>query len=96
MGTITMSDAAKSLGLGRTTLFKILKEIQILDEDNVPYQQFIVNQYFEVKIKEVCAQFSYYNKLQPVTIVTRKGLEFLYKTLISEGYDVNYPFYVES
>ena len=92
MSTLNMKDTAKSLGLGQKTLFKILRANQILDDDNVPYQLYLDAGYFEVKITEICRQFSYYYKLHRMTLITIKGLEFLHKTLSSKGYEVKNPF----
>ena len=45
----TVSDVAKSLGLGRNDLFKRLRELKILMSNNMPYQGYIGQGYFQVK-----------------------------------------------
>ena len=38
--TISMKEYADIVGIGRTTLFKILRDSHILNKDNLPYKQF--------------------------------------------------------
>jgi phage antirepressor YoqD-like protein len=50
-----MNDAAKvlKLGYGNITLFKKLREMKILMDDNVPYQEYIKRGYFKADEKPV-------------------------------------------
>jgi phage antirepressor YoqD-like protein len=89
-----MKDTAKSLGLGQKTLFKILRATEILNDYNVPYQTYLDAGYFEVKIAEICRQYTYYYKLHPMCLVTEKGLKYLHAFLSAKGYDVKNPFNV--
>ena len=74
----SMRDTAVMLnfeGLGRTNLFKFLKEKGLLDNRGIPYQEFVDRKYFSVKLSE-------YKKNQrtfssQVVYVTTKGLEYL-------------------
>jgi prophage antirepressor-like protein len=75
----TMAVAAKSLGLGRNTLFKRLKEIKILLSNNTPYQKYIDRGYFVVKEKSIKMGDEFMNK--PQTYVTARGVEFIRKLL---------------
>jgi anti-repressor protein len=88
MGTLNMNQAAKILGIGRNKLFRILRDIGILEHDNTPYQEFIDRGYFEVTGKQIYPSYSYRRRTKPVTLVTHKGLHFLHKMLLAHGYDV--------
>ena len=77
---ISMGDAAKLLnikGIGRNTLFRILRDRGVLQWDNVPYQRYIG--YFEVK--ERCVEQYGEMVVKKTTFVTQRGLEWLRKTL---------------
>ena len=67
--------AAKSLGIGRTTLFSLLRGDKILMANNTPYQKFIDSGYFEVKVKEI--KKGDYIDAYSQTFVTGKGLTWL-------------------
>jgi anti-repressor protein len=75
-----MVDVAKvcNLGVGRNTLFKFLRDIHVLRENNTPYQQFVDCGYFRV-IE------STYNKpdgsvhISLKTVVYQKGIDFIIK-----------------
>lgn len=86
-GTISMGEAARALnmGIGRNSLFALLRHRGILMHgDNLPYQTYIDRGYFRCvertfKIRdEVCV------RLTPR--VTQKGLEFMRKVLVTNGY----------
>ena len=72
---ISMNDAAKSLGFGRNKLFAQLRNDKILMADNVPYQTFIARGYF----KTVEKTNEYNDKINTVTLVTPKGVDWLSK-----------------
>ena len=77
-----MGDAAKLLnikGIGRNTLFRILRDRGVLQWDNVPYQRYVSAGYFEVKERyvEQCGDIA----VKKTTFVTQRGLEWLRKTL---------------
>ena len=77
---LSMGDAAKLLnikGIGRNTLFRILRDRGVLQWDNVPYQRYIG--YFEVK--ERCVEQYGEMVVKKTTFVTQRGLEWLRKTL---------------
>lgn len=88
MGTLNMNQAAKILGIGRNKLFDILRVHAILEYDNTPYQEYIDRGYFEVTGKQIYPSYSHRRRTQPVTLVTDKGLHFLHKMLLENGYDV--------
>lgn len=77
---ISMGEFAKSIGMGRNKLFKILRSIGILMSDNVPYQPFVDHGFFEVRFKPI------HNNINvPVTLVTPRGVMYLDKKLIKVG-----------
>ncbi len=88
MSTLNMNQAAKILGIGRNKLFQILRNHSILEEDNTPYQLYIDRDLFEVVAKQVLPGHSRNVRYEPVTLVTDKGLVFLHKFLLDNGYDV--------
>lgn len=73
---LSMNDAAKALGLGfgRNTLFKTLRDKNILRTNNTPYQTYIDQGYFVVKITPNLMMGNYAQ-----TYVTGKGLTWLSK-----------------
>lgn len=82
-GYTTMSKVAKSInmdGVGRNTLFKILRENKVLMRNNEPYQSYINRGYFKVVV-------GIGNKYPSTsTMVTPKGMNFVSKSLRNWGY----------
>lgn len=76
---LTFADASKSLNWGRNTLMKVLRNKMILRYNNTPYQRYIDDGYFVVKITPFVVSGEVTN--QPQTFVTSKGLIWLSKTL---------------
>lgn len=70
---------AKTLGTGRTRLFRKLREERVLLDKNIPYQRFIDNGYFVVRELPLKIGGSIINYSK--TYVTPKGESFLYKIL---------------
>ena len=85
-----MSEVAKLLKfkinnrpIGRNILFSILRDNNILNEYNQPYQRFINLSYFEVK-----QTFnSYTGEPFYTTLVTSKGIDYIFKLLRKLGYE---------
>ena len=80
--TIDMAQAAKvlNMGIGRNTLFKILRNASILQHNNIPYQEFVDRGYFR------CIESSYAmpdgtQHISIKTVVFQKGLDFIRKTV---------------
>ncbi len=76
---LTFADASKSLNWGRNTLMKVLRNRMILRHNNTPYQRYIDDGYFVVKITPFVVSGEVTN--QPQTFVTSKGLIWLSKIL---------------
>lgn len=76
---LTFADASKSLNWGRNTLLKVLRNRMILRHNNTPYQRYIDEGYFVVKISPINISGTIQNT--PQTYVTAKGLIWLSKTL---------------
>jgi phage antirepressor YoqD-like protein len=70
---LSLSDAAKSLGLGRNKMMATLRGLQILMHNNLPPQKYINQGYFDVVVTER------YGNLFSCTVVTPKGLTWLAK-----------------
>jgi len=88
MNTLSMNQAAKVIGLGRNTMFQILRKHNILEDDNTPYQTYIDRGYFEVVVKQIFPSYSKKIKYEPVTLITDKGIFYIHKLLKDKGYNV--------
>ena len=71
----TMLEACKALNIGRNKLFALLRNKQILMANNVPYQRYIDNGYFEV-IQETIQKGRVQENV-PTTLVTPKGINYI-------------------
>ena len=83
-----MATVAKvlNMGIGRNKLFEILRDNNILQERNAPYQRYIdlgwfriIETQFTKPTGDICINFK--------TIVYQKGIEGIRKLLISLGYN---------
>ena len=77
LGLLSLNDAAKSLHQGRNKMVSELRKRSVLDSNNIAYQRFISQGYFEIKITPVPA----INYSHRSTLVTNKGLVWLAKIL---------------
>jgi len=85
--TIDIGNSAKVLnfGIGRNKLFEILRDLDVLMQNNQPYQKYIDCEYFRVIEQK-------YNKpdgsvhINLKTVVYQKGLDFIRKILKERGY----------
>jgi anti-repressor protein len=75
----TMNDSAKILGWGRNNLIKHLKSINVFMSTGKPYQKYIDQGYFDVKVKPI--KMGNYSNDYSQTFVTGKGLTWLTKLL---------------
>lgn len=82
-GKYNMGEVAKIFGikgLGRNNMFEYLRNKKILNRGNTPMQTYIDRGYFEV----ITETNNYY--APTVTLVTPKGIDWLYKVLTKDGY----------
>jgi len=79
-GVSSIGDYAKAINIGRNNLFKLLREMSILQLSNVPYQQYINQGYFEVK-ESVGNNYTNYT-----TYITGKGQTWVHKKLKAADY----------
>ena len=70
---MSWGDVAKVIGIGRNTLTKFMRDNNIIDKNNIPYQQYMKRDLFEVKLKPN----EHIEKNHSITLVTAKGLEFI-------------------
>jgi len=85
---LEMSEVAKVLdykGVGRNTLFEILRENQILRYNNEPYQKYVDNGYFRVIQTKYEDKFGATN-INMKTMVYQKGVRAIMKLLDELGY----------
>ncbi|WP_017415743.1 phage antirepressor [Clostridium tunisiense] len=75
----TMSEVAKILGIGRNKLFAFLRGKKVLRNNNEPYQLHIDAERFEVR--EVTIIHSDWIENRAQTLVTPKGIDYIYKLL---------------
>lgn len=81
--TIDMSEVAKILnikGIGRNKLFEILRNKNILQNNNQPYQKYVDAGYFRI-IESRYVLSNGETKISLKTVVFQKGLEFIRKTV---------------
>ncbi|NLR64842.1 hypothetical protein HGH92_11055 [Chitinophaga varians] len=83
-----MKKAAKLLNakMGRTKLYRYLREEGVLMSDNEPYQQYVDAGYFKLITKDIRGRMGQLLFRQPVTLVSMKGVDFI-KTKISRSAD---------
>ena len=85
-----MSAVAKILNfrnMGRNNLFSYLQDKKILRFNNEPYQQYVNSGHFE--IKEESYDKGYGMRIYRKTMATQKGLEYIRKLLLEDGYELN-------
>jgi anti-repressor protein len=85
-----MSSVAKILNfkdMGRNNLFEYLREKNILRQNNEPYQKYVDSTYF--KIIEQTIKTGDYTIINNKTMVTQRGLDFIGKLLLEDGYAPN-------
>ena len=71
--------ADKNFNIGRTRLFRWLKEMGVLMSNNLPYQRYVDRRYFVVK--RVCVRSrGYEKKTYRQTFVTGKGQLFYHRS----------------
>jgi len=76
---LSMNETAKTIGIGRNTLFSYLRDNDILMKNNLPYETYKNRGYFEVKDVPIRKGDTFVN--QPTTRVTSKGLIWLTKKI---------------
>lgn len=69
-------------GLGRNNMYKALRNISVLDNDNVPYQRYINAGYFKLVESKFMAGEN--TVVATTTYVTQRGIDYIRK-LIKEG-----------
>ena len=76
--TIDMAEVAKVLnyGMGRNRIFQLLREKEILNNSNQPYQQFVDRGYFRV-IESKFTLPDGTTRINLKTVVFQKGLDFI-------------------
>ena len=79
---IDLGTAAKvlNMGMGRTTLFRILREKKILNRENVPYQEYIDRGYFRT-IEQKYTKPDGSTCINIKSLVYQKGLSYIRKIL---------------
>lgn len=80
---LPMDRVAKVLdikGIGRNKLFEILRDNNILDRDNVPYQTFVDRGYFRV-IEQKYTVPNGETKISIKTLVYQKGVDYIRKLI---------------
>jgi len=85
---LEMSEVAKVLdykGVGRNTLFEILRENEILRYNNEPYQKYVDNGYFRVIQTKYKDKFGATN-INIKTMVYQKGVRAIMRLLDELGY----------
>lgn len=71
-----------NLGFGRTILFRYLRSLEFLMDDNVPYQKYIDAGLFKVTIKDVFKRNGSLLFRPTVTLISSKGIEVCRKKIL--------------
>lgn len=81
---ISIGDAAKVLdmGVGQNRLFDVLRRKQILQDNNIPYQNYIDRGYFRVVEQKFVAKGE--TRISIKTLVSQRGLDYIRKMLQKE------------
>ena len=82
---LSMNDVAKilNMGVGRNTIFKILRQEKILMQDNQPYQEYVNRGYF--KVIEGHYMVGDNAVITKTTYVQQKGVDYIRKLLKSRN-----------
>ncbi len=81
---IEMASVAKTLGIpgiGRNKLFTFLREIQVLQQNNIPYQTFVDRGYFRV-IEQRFNKANGEVSISLKTLVYQRGVDYIRRKLI--------------
>ena len=80
--TIDMAETAKvlNMGVGRNTIFKILRQQHVLNRNNIPYQEYIDRGYFRC-IESKYTKADGTNCVNIKTVVFQKGVDFIRTTV---------------
>ncbi len=68
--------SSKGYRIGRNQLFKLMRDIQLLRHNNLPYQMYIDKEYFDVKMVSVG-----YGLVRSQTFLTNKGLDYVWNKI---------------
>jgi anti-repressor protein len=85
-----MSAVAKILNfkdMGRNKLFEYLRDRTVLRYNNEPYQRYVDAGYF--KMIEQTVKTGEYTIINNKTMVTQRGLDYIGKLLMEDGYEPN-------
>lgn len=78
----TMSQAAKMIGsAGRNTLYKILREQEILMHNNEPYQRYCDTGFFKLHMTPKYTKKGLFITYFPSVLVSEPGLQFIQEVL---------------
>ncbi|MES2733607.1 MAG: phage antirepressor KilAC domain-containing protein [Bacteroidota bacterium] len=78
-----MAKVAKviNVGIGRNTMFKILRQKQVLNSVNNPYQRYVSAGYFRMATTTWNDPLTGVPHVNAKTVVTQKGVDFIRRTL---------------
>lgn len=68
--------SSKGYRIGRNQLFKLMRDIQLLRYNNLPYQTYLDKEYFDVKMVAVG-----YGLVRSQTFLTNKGLDYVWNKI---------------
>ena len=84
---ISMNEVAKALaikGYGRNKIFEFLRDADVLDRFNVPYQKYVDRGYFRVIEQKYMANGEL--RITTKTLVYQTGVDFIRKKILEKGY----------
>ena len=68
--------SSKGYRIGRNQLFRLMRDIQLLRYNNLPYQAYLDKEYFDVKMVAVG-----YGLVRSQTFLTNKGLDYVWNKI---------------
>jgi len=77
-----ISDAARVLGVGRKTLFVLLRQRQVLGPNNIAMPPYVHHRLFAVQNRRFRKSGTTINQWYQVSLVTPKGLSWLEQKLV--------------
>lgn len=67
----TVSSVSHKIGIGRNTIYSFLREFNYLDENNIPYQNYVNEGYFQFYVLYVK------QKMRGVLSISQKGINVI-------------------
>jgi len=81
VGTFTIKEVANKIKIGEKTLFKIMRELKILNDKNMPFDRFIGEGFLRKQDGSYIVPGTQISKPYSRTLVTEKGNNWLQRVI---------------